>query len=481
MKTLLLKPNDRMVAEENQTDYRCGAAKVLPYSIAACAAQLRKEGQDVQILDTAAEELLPQECIMRVEQIRPDIIVIPVNVKAVDLALEGMAHLKRRLQCSVVILCSFPAFIPEIMRKHPYVDIAIGREWIWTLSDLVKSLSGNLPLSNVEGIVFRQDEEIIQAKPRPHININHMPIPAFDLLSMERYDSYHILYSEGCCHHCSFCPFGRYPPSGWEAKEIDRIIEEIRIMLSYGNKPIGFIDNEITLDVKRAKELCRRIIDENIRLSWHGNTRASIVDEELFYLMARAGCKSLGIGVESGNQEVLDLNRKDLKLEDAVKTVNLLNKYNIRVKTYFLIGLLGDTVETVKDTFRFATETLTAEASSFDIAIPYPETYMYEYLKEQGWIEELTSDNLVWIYKNVYDWEHLQRLSGIKPDWRVGELTFDHLVRLNKQYYPLVQKRKLVRSYKHLLSTDPLFISRAIKGALLHPNRAIRTMRDIFR
>lgn len=478
MKILLIKPNDHVLAEENGTGYYSGNYKHLPYSLAVCASILRENFFDIRILDAGAEGLSFEAYMQRVEAEKPDIIVIAANAKTVDIDFKGIARIKNRLNCKVICLLGFPVFLEEVMQRYPCIDIGIGYEWGWALLDSVKALSGEFSLERVKGITYRQNNGIVKSEPREHTHIDNLPMPAFGLLPMDKYDSYTITTSVGCSHRCSFCAFGLYPCSGWEGRSIENVLKEINLMMRYGRKNIGIIDNEFTQDVKRAKEFCKKVISSKMNISWGGNTRASIVDEELLALMAKAGYQYAGIGVESGVQSLLNLNRKDLNLEDVKRTVRLLQRYGIRVKTYFLIGLVGDTRETLAETFRVITRELTAEESSFDIAIPYPGTYLFNYLKRRDWIEDLTIDNLIWIHKNVYKWENLQELDGEKPFWRVGDLTFDDLCEIKKKYYPLVKKNKARRLYLYKLKNETNFIPKAIGKIITHP---IASMRQIER
>jgi len=461
------------VTEENGTSNLCMKDRVIPYSLAVCASVLRENGINVQILDAMVENFTPNETINRIERINPDILIIAVNIVAIDIDFIGFTELKKKIKCKIVALINLP-FVKEVMERYPIIDVVIEREWAWALLDVVKCFEEGGSLKEIKGITFCQEGKLIETPLRNHIHIDNLPIPALDILPMKKYHHYQILTSVGCSHNCLFCHFGSYPRSGWEGKKIDKIIEELKLMKSYGNKYIRNMDNEFTLDIEYAKELCRRIISEKLNIIFDGNIRASNTDEELIELLSKAGCVHVGFGCESGKQKILDLNRKELRLEEIIKTYKLLEKYKIPSKAYFLIGLFGDTRETIIETFEFITKKLKAKEASFDIVIPYPGTGFYEYLKRKGWIDELTIDNLIWIHKNVYNWNNLKHLQGEKPEWRVGELTFDELLEIEKEYYPLIPHHGDRQKFKYWILRG--LIIQATKQLISNPRANLNRM-----
>lgn len=436
MKVLLYRPNDGFLCEENGTSapthYR-----TLSYSLAICAAILEGDGVDVVVLDAAAEDLDWREAGKRIEATRPDLLLIAVNNFAAHLAFQGIRLAKRHLRAPVAALLTH-SMEEETLRAYPFVDAVIRREWGPASRDLARAIAGNRSLGEVPGIILRSDGKIVRTSPRPHQPLDQRPLPALHLFPMKRYDAYQIAMSEGCNHHCSFCWFHVYPPSGWSGRDPDRIVAELQMMKAYGNRPVFTIDDELTLDVDYAKTLCKTLITSRIHMMLSANTRADRGDKELFSLMSKAGFFNLQFGVESGCQEILDRNGTRKKLDQVKNTFAMLEEHHISSKVFFLIGLLHETRETVERTFRFVTEDLRHYDASFDVAIPYPETWMYRYLKKRGWIESLSTEDLSWIYFHIYGCSQLAGSPMRKPWWRVGELTFDHLWELERRYYDRV-------------------------------------------
>ena len=227
------------------------------------------------------------------------------------------------------------------------------------------------------------------------------------------------------------------------------------MLKGYGNRLVFTTDEELTMDPENTKSLCSAMIDAKLNMMISGNTRASSADEELFSLMSRAGFFSLNFGAESGLQWILNKNGTQKSLQDIKRAYQMLRKQNIICKVFFLIGMLHETSETIHETFRFITEELQAYDASFDIAIPYPKTIMFKELKKRGWIKTLSTENLTWIYYHIYGATQLEQTPMEKPSWRIGDLSFDDLIEIERKYKQLIPHGRLGTKVKRLtLNTD---------------------------
>jgi radical SAM superfamily enzyme YgiQ (UPF0313 family) len=434
MKTVLYKPNDGFISEENGS---CAPAnyRILSYSLTTLAATLLDAGIEVVVLDASAEELRVSESIRRIDEAKPEALLITFNCSAAGLALKGIKELKERLKIPVIAFITHP-LEEEVLRSYPFVDIVVRRGWRPASIDIMLAISKGKSFEGIPGICFLQEGEVIRTQARPFVPIDHAPVPPLHLFPMRAYNAYAFLFSIGCNFRCMYC-FFRYPGK-WMGREVSRCIEELKRLKRYGNRLILAMDEEFTMSIDYAKQVARAIIREKLNLMLSTNIRADRNDDELFELLSRAGFFLLSFGVESGNQEVLNKNATRKNLDLVLKTSVLLKKYRIATKYFFQIGLLHDTRETIHQTFEFATEKLKVADASFDICIPYPGTPMYEYMKRRNWIERLTTENLAWIYYNLYGCEQLRGSPMKKPFWRIGDLTFENLVELERKYYHLI-------------------------------------------
>jgi radical SAM superfamily enzyme YgiQ (UPF0313 family) len=465
MKVIVYRPKDGFLCEENgsssPTSYRA-----LSYSTAMLAGAVRAAGHHVEVVDGGAEGWEPEEAAGIMAGRSFDVLMVTVNTFAAGLALKGIDELKRAKNVRVIAFVTH-MLGPAVLRSYPFLDAVVRREWRAAAPDLLAAFSADQPLNSVDGIYFLDAEgQLVETPARPFLPLDASPPPAFDLFPMRKYSAYTMIFSEGCDYHCVYC-FFRYPGK-WHGRDIKRCVDELAQMRSYANRLVFSMDDELTLDPAYTKDLCRAIIARRLDLMLSANTRADRDDDELFALMSRAGFFQLGFGVESGNQRILDKNATKKNLEQVKATYALLERHRIAAKTYFMIGLLHDTRDTIAETFRFVSERLKPYDTSFDVVVPYPHTPMYTYLKRQGWIEDLTVENLTWIYYTIYGCKQLADCPMEKPDWRIGDIGFEELYAMERDWYAKVPHGGYARKLA-LWLRNPNFLKRLLRLLVSEP------------
>lgn len=165
----------------------------------------------------------------------------------------------------------------------------------------------------------------------------------------------------------------------------ENILEELRYaQAKYGSKEFKVLDDNFTLQMDRAKDICQLFIEEKLDMKWTcpNGIRADRLDEELCSLMKQAGCYSMSIGVESGDPEVFDKIKKGEKLEDVERGIKLAQAAGIKVHGFFIIGLIGSTYEADKRSMEFAKRL--GITASWGILVPYPGTEVWEQVKNDA-------------------------------------------------------------------------------------------------
>lgn len=435
MKVLLLKPPDYFYTEENGTSNPQTDGAIFPYSLGVIAQVLRAKLKiGVVVKDSLADEIGIKELKSFIIKEKPNFIVSNVNIVNADSWINDVGSLKKDLKFKFIAVIDKP-FGEEFLLKYKFIDVVIFREWLWATLDVIKNWENRY---KIKGLYLRQNKSVIFTGNRKCKSVKNYPIPAYDLFPMNRYKNYFSLWSVGCPHHCLFCPFGLYPPKGWEGRKIESIISEINELKKYAKErplPMLVMDNEITTNPDFIKNICNTIIKEKLDVVVDANTRASSFDEEMAKLMSKAGIINLGLGIESGIQEILDKNNKELTLSQIENTIKLMRKYKIYHRVYIMMGMLGDTSETIWKTYDYV-EKLKLKNIGLGITIPYPDTTFYKILKAKGYIKELTMENVKWIYKNVYGYDFITG-EGKKPQWKISdELGFDDLIKIYKEMRP---------------------------------------------
>ncbi len=207
--------------------------------------------------------------------------------------------------------------------EHPEVDYVIQGEAEESIVEFVDALEGRRPMELVHGLYWRKNGEMSSTRRAGLVpNLDNIPYPAHDLFKITRYTNlqpltdgldtnaraYTIMTSRGCPYKCTYCS---KPITGdtWRPRTVENVIGEWRWLVhDLRATEIGLTDDIWNLKLDRAKELCRRIIDEGLNtVPWvtvHG-MKVNHGDAELFQLMKAAGCKRVGFGVESGDPTIL--------------------------------------------------------------------------------------------------------------------------------------------------------------------------------
>ena len=144
-------------------------------------------------------------------------------------------------------------------------------------------------------------------------------------------------------------------------------------------------DDNFTLNIERAKEICREIIKRKLSLTWycHNGIRADRIDIKLARLMKRAGCTSLAFGIETGSHDVFDSIKKGESLSDILKAIKIVKKVGIQAVGYFIIGLPGDNLKKFINTVRFQ-RALKLDHYIYGMLVPYPKTKVWDMIQTQG-------------------------------------------------------------------------------------------------
>jgi radical SAM superfamily enzyme YgiQ (UPF0313 family) len=174
---------------------------------------------------------------------------------------------------------------------------------------------------------------------------------------------------------------------GFKYRAVENIMEELRHIASLGIKEIFFTDFTFESRRENTLELCRRIVEEKLDISWVCSSRANTLDEELLSWMKKAGCHTLLLGVENGDEELLQRYSKGVTKDQLRRAFALCQKFRIRTLGHFIIGLPGETEETVRKTIDFAKE-LDCDIASFNIAVPALGTPLREAALKNGWLQE---------------------------------------------------------------------------------------------
>ncbi|MFQ6055336.1 MAG: B12-binding domain-containing radical SAM protein, partial [Methanosarcinales archaeon] len=357
------------------------------------------------VIDTLAEEMREPEFLDRVKNFSPDLVVMECSTPSINIDYQNAKKVKEITDSKIVFVGNHSSALPKEVLKNESVDFALIGEYDYTLRDLVLNFDSRKKYSDILGLAFKDKNKIHVNKIRPLIkNLDELPLPARHLFKMEKYNetfcehhpNIQILTSRGCPYNCIFCIESGviYGPS-YRARSVPLVLEEIKMLIDeYKPKEIYFDDSTFTVSEKRTIELCDGIIKNGFDIPWSCMTTSSCIrSEEMLEKMRKAGCERIKIGLESADENILKQIGKPYNLEHVRKALGWAKELGIGIHLTFMIGLPGETKESIKNTMKFI-QSLAKEGLIFSmqtsIATPFPGTKFYEMALKNNW---LTTEN----------------------------------------------------------------------------------------
>jgi radical SAM superfamily enzyme YgiQ (UPF0313 family) len=316
-----------------------------------------------------------------------------------------------RLNSSVTIIAGGP-HVTGAAQTALYDGISYGivGEGEEALLELLDTLESRRDPSRVANLIYRDRDGIRINSTRPFArNLDELPFPAWDLMNLDDYvdPAYFkgrhlaIFSGRGCPHDCSFCASRVTWKHRLRLRSAENVMQEIRHIVNVlGVRNLMFWDDTFAADRKRALRICKNIIEEGLDISYTVQIRADAFSDELIEALRDSGCSFAAIGVESGNEQMLERIGKRETKEQFRNAVAAMKQANLPVIASYIIGLPGDTHETIRQTLEFALE-LDADQSKFMILAPYPGTRVYDIAVEQGLVDPRSFEQMENL--NYYD------------------------------------------------------------------------------
>ena len=247
-------------------------------------------------------------------------------------------------------------------------------------------------LQAIKGLVWRRGDEIVINEDRPLIaDLDDLPLPRHDLLPLDAYRApmisgkyAFVVSSRGCPAGCRFCIKHVTYGNCVRLRSPENIMAELRELGRLGITSIHFYADAFTASREQVMGLCKLIAQEGMKIRWTCNSRVDHVDEELLRVMKQAGCWMISWGIESANETILKRVGKGINREKVVRALTLAQQVGIKNWGYFIIGLPGETAETIRETIDFAKQ-LPLYLVLFHIAAPHPGTPFFFEIVENGW------------------------------------------------------------------------------------------------
>jgi len=347
---------------------------------------------------------------MEIKQRNPDIVgVAGPFTSQIDNTLK-VVELAKQVNPKILTVVGGPhvSTVPkEFLEEAKSVDIAVTGEGEYTLLEVAQYFEDKKPLDEILGIAYRQDGVVTLNAARPFVeNLDELPYPAYHLVDMEYYLSnkkigyrsfqnraISMVTSRGCPFNCCFCAVHLHMGKGFRAHSAKYVLNHIQhVVDTYGVKNIFFEDDNLTLDLKRFETICDGLIERKIKIRWEtpNGIRADRLNMELLKKMKKSGAVSIFVGVESGDQEILNkVVCKSLDLNRVVEFAKNAKQIGLKTGAFYIIGFPGEKKENMQRTVDFALRL----KRDYDVgmhlftATPSYGTRLYEQCKKNGYLE----------------------------------------------------------------------------------------------
>ena len=295
------------------------------------------------------------------------------------LTLRIAAEVKRAHPESVVVLGGPQASVVDVstMRAFPWIDLVVRGEAEQTLPALVDALTQRNSLAAVPGITFRrgEDGEIVRNPDAPLIlDLDALPFPAFHLFPDVGFCRHFPLeLGRGCPFSCTFCSTNDFFRRRFRLKSPEHMIAEMRrVKETYGISSFELVHDMFTVDRKRVVAFSEALIESGEQFIWGCSARTDCIDEELISLMARAGCRGIFFGIETGSRRMQKVIDKGLELNDSAERVSSCDKFKINTAVSLMAGFPEETISDLRDTAAFFVDSLRFDHADPQLSILAP-------------------------------------------------------------------------------------------------------------
>ncbi len=380
MKILLIYPyflEERIHREE---------IEAVPIGLYSVAAVLKESNHDVEVMNWNEINRTPERIPEILKKKRPRVIGFSILNGNRWGAIE-IARTAKKMDPEVTIVLGGigACFLWEHFLHHfPEIDYIVLGEGETAFLELVGFLEADqegTPVA-VKGIAFRSEGKPIRTGlPAPIQDLDSLPIPA------EYFTYQHVSSSRGCSWRCTFCGSPKFWGESIRWRSPEHFVRELEVLYDKGVRFFYFSDDTFTAGKKRVIEICRRILEKKLKITWFAISRVNYVNEEVLFWMRKAGCLQISYGIESGSEKIREGFDKHIKIRHIKKAFALTMKYGILARAYFIYGSPGETWETIQETVDLMHEIKPLGAVFYILDI-YPGTDLYERLKESAGITD---------------------------------------------------------------------------------------------
>ena len=482
MNVLMLNPpfKGRFSRTSRSPAVTLGGTIYYPFWLAYATGVLEQSGFQVSLIDAPAQGLSVADVIEQVKNEPPQLIVVDTSTPSIYSDVKVAEQFKERFPSSFVTLVgTHPSALPEeTLKLSEKVDAVAVGEYDYTMRDLASCLEKREDLRTVDGLVFRDGDEIVHNRPRALIeNVDALPFVSEVYkrhlnvrdyyFAAANYPMVMIITGRGCPYKCFFCVYPQtFHSRKYRSRSAASVVDEFQWIAQ--NIPqvreIGIEDDTFTIDQERVKEICRQILERGIKIKWYCNVRVNLELETMRW-MKKAGCRLVTVGFESADQESLNRMQKGITVAQIRQFVQDTRKAGLLVHGCFIIGNPGETTETMGKSLEMARE-LNCDTMQFFPLLVYPGTEAYRWAQENGY---LVSESFADWADDAGMYRSVLNIPGLP-----AEAIEAFCLRANREYY--LRPGYMLMKLKQLIF-GPREVRRTLTGAITYFRRLPRSYR----
>jgi anaerobic magnesium-protoporphyrin IX monomethyl ester cyclase len=443
MKILLIYPyclEERVHAED---------LRVVPIGLYYIGAILKKNNYDVEILNWHDINKTPHKIEEILKEKKPGVIGFSI-LHANRWGGIEIAKIAKRLLPEVKIVFGGvgATFLWEHLLKHfKEIDFAVLGEGEYSFLNLIhciekKNYAG---VNKIKGIAFRKGKKIVKTGDAEVIqDLDLLPMPS------KYFDFQHLAFSRGCPANCTFCGSPRFWGRKVRFHSVEYFVEQLAQLYRKGITFFYVSDDTFTMKKDRVIQICKQIIEKDLKITWFAISQVKYVNEEMLYWMRKAGCIQISYGVESGSEKIRKMLNKNIKTDEIKKAFALTTQHGILARAYFIYGSPGETWATIQETIDLIHE-IKPLSIIFYILDIFPGTALYKDFQQRT-----NLDDDIWL-KRIEDIMYFESDQLLSQD---NILDFGQ--KLRSDYYrhlpefadaaQLVDKKDLYESHADFLS-----------------------------
>lgn len=356
---------------------------VFPAGAGYISEYLEKNRIENDIIDMRLEQS-EERLFKRIEEFKPDLIGFQILTYRYDVAFNLVKNVMKKTGIKTIIGGPHVSSEKLDAMRESGADFGAKGEGEITLLELMQ---GKNP-AHINGLMYKHDKGIKENSDRPpNHNLDNVPFPRYLKFSLEKYDKLiPIVTSRGCPYNCTFCTVKLTMGKTFRYRSPENVIKELDYWYKKGYRKFHVLDDNFTLFPDRVSKICDMIIKNKyigIDLGLPNGVRADKLDENVLKRMKKAGFALFGIGVESGNEEILKNVNKGESLDSIEKAIDMSTKLGFDVELFFTVGNQGETKETVRESFALALKYPVADVKFYNV-VPFPNTELNAWIKKHG-------------------------------------------------------------------------------------------------